>query len=442
MLLGVDYQPGGQDAYGTGVGDPLSNPKACLRDAALMQDMGVNTIRCYNVDPTLNHDACVSIFNTVGIYMVVDVNSPLAGQSIDRSDPSSSYNSDYLTHIFSVVEAFKNYPNVLGFFAGNEIINDVATAQDNPQYIRAVTRDLKNYIKNHAGRTIPVGYSAADVRDVLVDTWAYLQCQIGSGEDVSRSDFFGLNSYSWCGDASNFQISGYDVLAATFANTTIPVFLSEYGCNDPQPRYFDEVPALYGPRMTTLSGGLIYEWSQEPSDYGLITINSNGSAQLLDDFNTLRDKYDTLDINLIRRENSTATSLQPPQCDSDLISTDGFSTTFDIPQPPDGSDDLINNGIRNPPSGSIVPVKATAVQLPVYQTNGAQLKNLQIRHGATAANFPGAVDGFATASGTEAAPSGTGAATSKSTGAAAAPTAVVYGNAFAAVALGAVAFAL
>jgi hypothetical protein len=442
MLLGVDYQPGGQDAYGTGEGDPLSSAQDCLRDAALMQSLGVNTIRCYNVDPKLNHDECVSIFNTVGIYVIIDVNSPLAGQSIDRSDPSSTYNSKYLTHIFSVVEAFKNYPNVLGFFAGNEIINDIPTAKDNPQYIRAVQRDLKDYIAKNAPRTIPVGYSAADVREVLEDTWAYLQCQIGSGTDMSRSDFFGLNSYSWCGDASSYTISGYDDLVVMFGNTTVPVFFSEYGCNDPQPRHFDEVTTLYGPKMTTLSGGLVYEWSQEPSDYGLIQVNGDGSAKLLGDYNTLSQKYDALNINLLRHENSTATSLKPPACDSSLISGDGFSTDFNIPKCPPGGDELINNGIKNPPSGKIVKVTQTVVKMKVMQTNGAQIKNLQIRPGATAANFPGAVKGFATASGTLATEGG---ASSTSSGAASAPTAVdkvVFGNALAAAALGAVAFVL
>lgn len=154
-----------------------------------MQQLGVNTIRSYNVDPTLNHDECASIFNQVGIYMVIDVNSPLAGESLDRSNPSGTYTASYLQHIFSVVEAFKSYPNTLGFFAGNEIINDVPTAKDNPPYIRAIQRDLKNYIAKHAKRTIPVGYSAADVRDVLKDNWNYLQCdnsQDGS-VDMSRS---------------------------------------------------------------------------------------------------------------------------------------------------------------------------------------------------------------------------------------------------------------
>lgn len=194
MVLGVDYQPGGQGQYGTDSGDPLSNPEICLRDAALMQNLGVNTIRSYNIDPSLDHDQCVSIFSQAGIYIILDVNSPLPGESLDRSDPAGSYHEGYLERIFAVVEAFKEYPNILGFFGGNEVINEDA-APDVPKYLRAVQRDLKNYIKNNADRQIPVGYSAADVRDVLEDTWAYLQCSI-QGDD-SRSDFFGLNSYSW-----------------------------------------------------------------------------------------------------------------------------------------------------------------------------------------------------------------------------------------------------
>ena len=170
MIIGVDYQPGGQGAYGTDSGDPLSNATTCLRDAALMQDLGVNTIRSYNVDPTLNHNECASIFNSVGIYMLIDVNSPLAGQSIDRSNPSGTYTTSYLEHIFTVVEAFKSYPNVLGFFAGNEIINDVSTGQDNPPYIRAVQRDLKNYVSKSKGVTHETATTVKDDRAVTDST--------------------------------------------------------------------------------------------------------------------------------------------------------------------------------------------------------------------------------------------------------------------------------
>lgn len=406
VIIGVDYQPGGQGAYGSSNSqDPLSNGTTCLRDAALMQNLGVNTIRSYNVDPTLNHDECMSIFNSVGIYVILDVNSPLAGQSIDRSNPSGTYTIGYLQHIFSVVEAFKSFDNVLGFFAGNEVINDVPTAKDNPAYIRAVQRDLKNYISNHASRQIPVGYSAADVRQVLEDTWAYLQCNNsdGSGPDSSRSDFFGLNSYSWCGSQSSFQTSGYDVLVQMFSNTTIPVFFSEYGCNDPSPRVFDEVPSLYGPQMTVLSGGLVYEWTQDTNNYGLVWAYENGTAQLRSDYDSLQGQFSKINITLLESNNGTATSLQPPKCSSGLISEDGFETSFDIPSPPDGADALISSGVSNAPTGSFVPVTSTSVEDAVYATNGAPISGLAITT-VQGANTPGAASGLSTG----AAPSSTG----------------------------------
>lgn len=96
----------------------------------------VNTVRIYNLDPTLNHDLCASIFNGVGIYMLIDVNSPLGGESLDRTNPGQSYHTDYLKRIFGIVEAFKGYPNTLGFFGGNEVINDDASAAIVPPYLR------------------------------------------------------------------------------------------------------------------------------------------------------------------------------------------------------------------------------------------------------------------------------------------------------------------
>lgn len=72
----------------------------------------------------------------VGIYMLLDVNSPYSGESINRGDPSSSYSSSYLNRTFAVVEAFKNYPNTLLFFASNEVINDVPSGKIIPPYMR------------------------------------------------------------------------------------------------------------------------------------------------------------------------------------------------------------------------------------------------------------------------------------------------------------------
>ena len=217
------YQPGGSSGYNPG-SDPLSNGTNCLRDAALMQQLGVNAIRVYNVDPTINHDACASIFNAVGIYMIIDVNSPLPNESLVPTQLASSYSLTYLQHIFGVVEAFHNYNNTLAFVGGNEDMNDVPSGATTPPYLRAVTRDLKSYIAKNSPRAIPVGYSAADVRDILADSWSYLSCDLGGQtDDMSRIDFFGLNSYSWCGSTATFESAGYNILMNQFSNTTIPV---------------------------------------------------------------------------------------------------------------------------------------------------------------------------------------------------------------------------
>ncbi|KAK6587077.1 hypothetical protein PZA11_000367 [Diplocarpon coronariae] len=380
QIVGVAYQPGGSSGYNPGSGvDPLSDASVCLRDAALMQRLGVNAIRVYNVDPNINHDACASIFNAVGIYMLVDVNSPLAGENIDRSAPPESYHVGYVNRTFAVVEAFKSYPNTLLFFSGNEVVNDIDTGRAVPPYMRAITRDLKNYVAKHSKRSIPVGYSAADVREILLDSWNYLQCTTtGDASDPSRVDVFALNSYSWCGE-STFQTAQYDVLVSNFANTSVPVFFSEYGCNVPSPRVFTEVPVLYGPLVTpVLSGGLVYEYSQEPSNYGLVTLNSDGSADLLRDYETLQSQLGTLDGTSLQSQAAGNTTRNPPNCAASLITHAGFSNNFTIPAAPPGVQDLIDNGIKNAPVGKIIAVTSTKVTQQVKASNGDVVQNLAI----------------------------------------------------------------
>ena len=346
-----------------------------------MQQLGVNTVRIYNLDPTVNHDECVSIFNAVGIYMLLDVNSPLPNQSLNPGDLGGSYNTVYLEHIFTVVEAFKNYPNVVGFFGGNEVMNDVPTGGTVPPYLRAVTRDLKNYIAKNSQRKIPVGYSAADVRPILADSWSYLSCDLdGDKTDMSRLDFFGLNSYSWCGGDATFQSSEYDTLVAQFSNTTVPVFFSEYGCNKVLPRVFDEVEALYGPQMTpVMSGGLVYQWTEDTNHFGLVNATDDGTASLRIDYDNLQKQYNKLDTKALGSGNSTATQLTSPACKKSLISSSSFSSDFSIPKAPIGAQKLIENGIKNPPSGKIVPIKSTKVTTPVFDSHGKAISNLAIK---------------------------------------------------------------
>ncbi|KAI0428121.1 glycolipid anchored surface protein [Xylaria sp. FL1042] len=381
QIVGAAYQIGGSAGYDPSHGkDPLSDGDVCRRDAALMQMLGINTIRVYNLDPDLNHDECASIFNAAGMYMLIDVNSPLVGESLNSLEPWTSYYEAYVNRTFAIVENFMGYPNLLGFFSGNEVIDAVKTGATAPPYIRAVTRDLKNYIKNHASREIPVGYSAADVRDVLEDSWNYFQCSIpGEKNDESRADLFALNSYSWCGN-SNFHDSQYDQLVALFETTSVPVFYSEFGCNTPSPRVFTEIAAIYGPNMTgVFSGGVVYEFAQEENNYGLAQVNDDGTVDLLADFRTLQNQYAKVDFESVQSVKATGKSVTPPTCSESLIKEDGFNNNFTLPAPPPGVQKLIDNGIGKKVNGKIIDISDWKVTQTVNDVNGSKLSNLAVK---------------------------------------------------------------
>lgn len=133
---------------------------------------------------------------------------------------------------------------------------------------------------------------------------------------------------------------------------------SEYGCNEVQPRIFTEVGALYGKEMTSLSGGLVYEYSQEEADYGLVVINDNGTVSLREDFHNLQGQFNKLDLSLIQSTTSS-TNLKAPECSKSLITAEEFSTNFTIPAVCPGCADVIKNGLKSPQTGKLVDVTDT-----------------------------------------------------------------------------------
>lgn len=387
-VVGVDYQPGGSSSFVVnGKSDVLTDENQCLALAYILQNYlpQVNVIRVYSINPWLNHDACMSILNGIGVYLLLDVNNP--DQSLSRTDPAQSYNSGYLNNVFGIIDAFKDYPNLLGFFAGNEVINDGTSASVDPAYIRAVQRDMKQYIALHASRAIPVGYSAADVVDLRAPTFEYLQCNISGTDDMSRSDFFGLNSYEWCSGVNDWQTSGYGAMSDTFSSSSIPVFLSEYGCNTDSPRTFDEVDdGVYGQLLKTVSGGLVYEFTNEANNYGLVDVDGE-KMTVRQDLLNLQKQY--AKISLPNTTESDISVTESPKCSASLVnskrslsrrSDDGsgsFNTSFTLPECPASS--MLKNGGGNTNIGKIVSVSNTQTNWEIYDINGKQISNPSIK---------------------------------------------------------------
>lgn len=285
FIRGVDYQPGGSASFKKG-SDPLSDINTCARDIYLFQQLGINVIRVYSVDPDINHDDCMTLMAMAGIYLILDVNTPLPNQHLNNKEPWTSYNEKYLEHIFKVVDVFSGYHNTLGYLAGNEVIFDKTSAKMSPNYQKAVVRDLKGYMTNHVARIIPVGYSNADDLDFRISVAIYLQCGL-----VGYVDFFGVNSYQWCGQ-NTFVGSGYDILVKDYSDYTLAILFTEFGCNKVTPRKWPEIDALYSTQMTgVFSGGLAYELTQESNKYGLADVGDDGSVSTLPDYDYLKTAY-------------------------------------------------------------------------------------------------------------------------------------------------------
>ncbi|KAI1490287.1 beta-1-3-glucanosyltransferase-like protein [Biscogniauxia mediterranea] len=297
--------------------DPLADADKCSRDIPYMKQIFTNVIRVYAVDPTQDHDDCMEQLASADIYVVADLSEP--NLSIDSNDPA--WNTDLYTRYTAVVDAFSKYNNVIGFFAGNEVIsasNQTAAAA----YVKAAVRDTKSYIKEMNYRSsLGVGYATADVpsRDQLAH---YFACEPTSEGNGTSIDFWGYNVYSWCGD-SNYQESSYGERVEFFSDYPVPVFFAEYGCIEgitggATHRPFTEVAVLYGNMTSVFSGGIVYQWFMSENNYGLVEVDGS-SVSPYPDFTSLKSQLAKV------TPTSTASSAYTPSNSAPACPTTGTS---------------------------------------------------------------------------------------------------------------------
>ena len=140
--------------------DPLANGAACQRDLPYLQQLGVNTIRVYSVNASLNHDTCMQAFSGANIYVVyvglpvifgaspliricsLDLSLPVNG-SIDRTAPA--WTTNLLDSYINTIDVFLKYDNVLAYNIGNEVVTSANETTALP-FIKAAARDTKAYL--------------------------------------------------------------------------------------------------------------------------------------------------------------------------------------------------------------------------------------------------------------------------------------------------------
>ncbi|KAI5865235.1 carbohydrate-binding module family 43 protein [Durotheca rogersii] len=335
FMKGVAYQqeagggPAGTKSTTTTYVDPLADAKVCQRDVPLLENLGINTIRTYAIDPEADHDACMALLDKAGIYVVADLGEPAL--SINRDDPA--WNVELFDRYKAVIDNLSKYDNVIGFFSGNEVTNN-ASNTDASAYVKAATRDTKKYIADkqaNGGRWMGVGYAANDDADIRVSMAQYFNC----GNQEEAIDFWGYNIYSWCGKSS-FTESGFDVQVEFFSNYSVPVFFAEYGCNEPggaEGRLWDDTTAIYSDQMTgVFSGGLVYMFHQEENDYGLVQISGN-TAKTLKNYDVLKTKLAAVSPSSTSINAYTPTN-SPAACPA---ITENWKVAEALPPTPDSS---------------------------------------------------------------------------------------------------------
>ncbi|KAF9478693.1 glycoside hydrolase family 72 protein [Pholiota conissans] len=309
--------------------DPLALGSACQRDLPFLQQLGVNTIRVYSVNSSLNHDACMNLFSQAGIYTIIDLALPLNG-SIDRTSPSWSTN--ILDQYTNTIDAFSKYDNVLAFNVGNEVV--VSNATQVAPYVKAAARDIRAYLTSK-GSSALVGYAAingaSDFRGSLAN---YLSCDLaGNNADTTAIDLYGLNDYEWCGD-STFQAS-YAATTSAFANYNVVAYFSEFGCITSPPRLWTEAIALFSSDMNTVwSGGVAFSYFPAESvqgQFGMVTISTDATTVTTSaDFDKLKTEYGL--VNFIDSPSqSSAGAASYPSC---AAPTSSFLASNTLPPTP------------------------------------------------------------------------------------------------------------
>jgi len=137
------------------------------------------------------------------------------------------------------------------------------------------------------------------------------------------------------------------------------VFFTEFGCNESPPRKWKEVDALYSDKMTgVFAGGLVYEYTQESNNYGIVDVATNGQVKSRDDFVSLKDAYSKAPKEVAIPKDATVPQ-RPTKCpaENDAVFE---HITANMTLPWTLGEDMIKNGVTDVQRGKFVTVSKRA----------------------------------------------------------------------------------
>ncbi|KAH7345960.1 Glucanosyltransferase-domain-containing protein [Pyrenochaeta sp. MPI-SDFR-AT-0127] len=408
--------------------DSLNDAEACTRDAALMAQLGINTIYVMAIDPKENHDACFSIFNSVGIYIIVALRTEgIFGLTYDEF--AGSYTTDYLKGIFEVIDAVKDYDNLLGFDLGVMPLvgffvspaKDLTYAAGQKLY-RAFVRDTKEYIAKHATRPILVGATLHLARNDELLQASYLtqshvhwfSCAVdGKKDDFSKADYVSFWSLGYGEiDPVKKQIFTMRSIEGELTTATVPTWFQMYGVSDEadyveyelRPDLLEDTFYLYNSSSQlvqpngALTGGARFTWTNTNlgwkvpiSNWGIVTTGPGGDVQLTPNYDRLREMFSQMYTGNWLSGSSIDNSYETPvKCDAsnlkntttnlyfDEPTTVTIATDWALPTRPSGLDALITSGASGK-RGKMVDVTITTIVHAIKDSKGNAITDIVLK---------------------------------------------------------------
>ena len=191
IIRGVVYQGYGPDfgneALDILADDHLEHLQKCI---PLFTELGLNTLRVYQIYSSKSHDAAMALLKDAGIYVVAELTT--SRLSINRTSPYASYTAQLMQSFFRTIDCLAKYDNVIGVVVTSGLINH-ASHSDAAEVVRAVVRDLKRYmaIKNQSGqRIMPLGVAQSAVGASTESMLKYFT----AGHPVATVDFYAVRN--------------------------------------------------------------------------------------------------------------------------------------------------------------------------------------------------------------------------------------------------------
>jgi len=280
-IKGVTYAPNPVcvQYYDDAIADDYSNEfldwEADMRD---MMKLNINTIRLYQVSPFKTHKKFMELAQSLGLYVIVAVSGTQWGY-LPAALPSPRCYSDVIegygnvgTNLLfnakALIKEFSKYPNTLMFDVANELMLNAGSLAF--PCLKALVRDVHQWQASCAQgmRVVPLVYATQDMgHPVRKSIGDYLTCSFEGEDDII--DVVGLNTYCYCIDGVPYTSSNpYFGINEDYKNYEKPFIFTEFGCTNA--RHFDQVEQMMTNMQETMSGGLVYEYSDH-GGYGVVT---------------------------------------------------------------------------------------------------------------------------------------------------------------------------